>query len=150
VGLSLTPRRLRDYTNPGMEWILASLFGTSFALAGRYYISHADHHSFRAIFGVPFLLLYVQVGIIFIKQLVVSWRSPIPQTDAAEHIEWREQTRKYYLVMCDWHRLSFAAGAIFFAAVLTVSPDRLGELMRYWFYGWLIAGTIATVIVEIK
>src|SRR5215471_5134117 len=119
VALSMTPRRLRDYTNGKVEWALA--LSTLFALAWltRYYLAAPEHHNLRLVFGVPAINIYFQLGLLFVKRVVVAWRTPVPQAQAAEHIEAREETRKHYLRVCDWNRALASAGILFWSIQLS-------------------------------
>ena len=150
VALSLTPRRLRDYTNRNVEWALALSSLVALAWLVRYYFATPDHHNLRLVFGVPAFLLYVQLGILFIKRVVVAWRTPVPQAQAAEHMEAREETRKYYLRVCDWNRAVASAGILFWPIKISASPAGLSHLLSIWFAVWLVIGVVLTVWVEIR
>jgi hypothetical protein len=95
-------------------------------------------------------LLYVQLGILFIKRVVVAWRTPVPQAQAAEHMEAREETRKYYLRVCDWNRAVASAGILFWPIKISASPAGLSHLLSIWFAVWLVIGVVLTVWVEIR
>jgi hypothetical protein len=150
VALSLTPRRLRDYTNRNVEFALALSSLAAFAWLVRYYFAMPEHHNLRLVFGVPAFLLYVQLGILFIKRVVVAWRTPVPQAQAAEHMEAREETRKYYLRVCDWNRAVASAGILFWPIKISASPAGLSHLLSIWFAVWLVIGVVVTIWVEIK
>jgi hypothetical protein len=150
MALSLTPRRLRDYANPKVEWSLALVNVAALALLFRYYFADSQHQNWRVVFGVPAFYLYVQVGVAFVKRVVLAWRTPVPQTQAAEHMEVREETRKYYLKMCDWCRASAAAGMLFWSVVIGTSPAESDRFTRIWLVVWLVIGVVATVLVEMK
>src|SRR5262249_49538930 len=111
--LSLAPDSLRDYTNRKVEWALALSTMIALAWLARYYLAAPEHHNLRLVFGVPILYLYLQAGMLLVKRGVVAWRAPIPQAQAAEHVEAREETRKYYLKLCDWSRAGPSAGILF-------------------------------------
>jgi hypothetical protein len=150
IGSSLQPRRLRDYVNPKIEWAVA--LSTMFAVACvvRYYLAAPEHHDLRLVFGVPVFYLYLQVGMLFVKRVVLAWRTPVPQAQAAEHMQAREETRKYYLRMCDWNRLAAAAAMLFWPVVLSLSPAGSPLLFDIWFAVWLVITVILSVWVEIK
>ena len=62
VGLSLTPRRLRNYTNWPLEWVLGlATAGAVLALIHAYRTSPQEH-SLRLVFWVPGFYLYFQLG----------------------------------------------------------------------------------------
>src|SRR5262249_375426 len=107
-------------------------------------------HNLRLVFGVPATFLYFQLGWLYVKQVVVTWRTPVPQTQAAEHIEAREETRKHYLRVCDWSRALTSAAILFWPIQLSASPAGLNWLMGVWFVASLLSCVVATVWVEIK
>jgi hypothetical protein len=150
VALSLTPRRLRDYTNAKVEWALALCNIAAFAWLIRYYFAAPDHHNLRWVFGAPVLYVYLQVGILYVKQIVIAWRTPVPQIQAAEHIEVREQTRKYYLKMCDFNRITAAAALLFWPVLLSAPPAAFDRLFNIWLAVWVVITIVATVWVELK
>src|SRR5262249_56527511 len=89
-------------------------------------------------------------GLVFVKGGVVAWRTPVPQCQAAEHVEFREETRKYYLKVCDWNRVVVSAGILFWAIQLSVSPDGINRLLNIWFAVLLVIAVVSTVLVEFK
>jgi hypothetical protein len=128
IALSLTPRRLRDYTNRKVEWALALSSMVALAWLTRHYLAAPEHHNLRLVFGVPAINLYLQLGLLMVKRVVVAWRTPVPQAQAAEHIEAREEIRKYYLMLCDWNRAAASAGILFWPVQLSASPAGLNRL----------------------
>ena len=148
IALSLTPRRLRDYTN----WNLEVVFGASsvFALAWlvRYYISTAQQDSARLVFGPPALLLYLQAGMLFTKHIIVGWRSPLPETAASEYIDAREETRRFYLRVCDWGRAMFTAALLFYPIKLTASAANRIPIVTTWMAAMVIATAVSAVWME--
>jgi hypothetical protein len=141
VMLSLTPRRLRDYSSRTVERFI--IFGSIGAIAWfvRYYLHSPAEHSFRAVFGVPALLIYYQLGFLLVKYGIVAWRTPIPRDQAEEHLQAREETRKMHLRLLDWFRV-FATGTLLFCPFILSAPQekraRLGTLL------W-----VATLVVSI-
>ena len=150
MALSLTPRRLRDYTNSKVEWALALINIAALAWLFRYYFTDPQHLNWRVVFGVPAFYLYVQVGMLFVKQVVLAWRTPVPQAQAAEHLEAREEARKFYMKMCDRYRAFAAAGIVFWAFVMGRSRADFEHLFNIWFAIWLVITLVGTVWVEIK
>jgi hypothetical protein len=150
VVLSLKPRRLRDYANRKVEWALALANIGALAWLVRYYFAAPEHHNLRLVFGLPVFYLYTQVGLLFVKQIVVEWRTPVPQIQAAEHLEAREETRKYYLKVCDRGRAAAAAGMLFWPIAMSVSPGGLSRLLSIWFAVWIVIGVALTIWGEIK
>ena len=147
---SLAPRRLRDYSSRRTEWVLALATIVGFTWLLRYYFTAPVRPDIRSAFGAPILFLYLQVGMLLIKQYIIAWRSPVPETSASEHIEAREQTRIYYLRVCDWNRASAAACILFWPFMLTSPPAEAHRLMNGWLTVWLLAAIAATVWVEFK
>lgn len=150
MALSLEPRRLRDYTNGKVEWLLALSSLIALAWLVRYYLAAPEHHNLRLIFGVPAFLLYLQGGMLFVKRVVVEWRTPVPQAQAAEHLQAREETRKHYLRVCDWSRAVASAGIVFWPIKISTSPAGLNHLLSIWFAACLVIAVVATVWVEIR
>jgi len=150
VALSLTPRRLRDYSNAKVEWVLALLNIVAMAWLVRYYFAAPDHHNLRVVFAVPVFYLYMQVGVLFVKRIVIEWRTPVPQAQAAEHVEAREQTRKYYLNLCDFYRASAVTGILCWPFLLSAPRAEFQHLLGIWFKVWLVVTLVATVWGEIK
>jgi len=150
MALSLKPRRLRDYSNPKVEWALALACMVAFVWLVRYYFAAPEHHNLRLVFGVPVFLLYLQLGMLFVKRVVLAWRTPVPQTQAAEHMEAREEARKYYVRVCDWNRAAIAAAILFWPIELSVSPAGLGRLLSVWFAIWMAISVVSFVWIEIR
>jgi len=147
---SLKPRRLRDYTNARVEWALALSTVVALAWLVRYYFMAPEHHTLRAVFGVPLFYLYVQIGILFVKRVIVAWRAPVPQIQAEEHLDAREQTRRYYLLLCDWNRAAITAGLLFWPFLLSSPPARINRLTSIWFAVWMMISIVSAVWVEIR
>jgi hypothetical protein len=150
VVLSLTPRRVRDYSNQTFEWILTLSTAAAFLWLARYYVAAPEHHNLRLVFGLPVVFLYIQLGIYWVKRVIVAWRTPVPHAQAAEHLEAREETRKHYLRMCDLYRLTASASILFWAVELSLSPAKLDGVFRIWFWGWMVFTIVGTIWVEIR
>jgi hypothetical protein len=150
VALSLKPRRLRDYSNPKVEWALALSSAIALAWLVRYYLAAPKHLDPRMVFGVPVFYLYLQAGLLFVKRVVLAWRTPVPQIQAAEHMEAREEIRKFYLRQCDWYRAAASAGIVFWPIVINTPPARWNRLVTIWFVAWVAISVVGTVWVEIR
>lgn len=150
MALSLEPRRLRDYTN--WTWELALVLSTivAFSWLVRDYLAAPKLHSPLLVFGVPALMLYLQAGFLFAKRIVVEWRTPVPQSQAAEHLEAREETRKHYLQQIDWHRAAASASALFWPMLINTSRTNHDRLLGAWLSVWMIIAIAAGVRVEIR
>jgi len=150
VALSLTPRRLRDYSNPRFERVLAISTVLALAWLVRYYLAAPAHHNLRMVFGAPGILLYLQLGLLWVKRVVVAWRTPVPQEQASEHLEAREETRKHYLLVCDVHRAAATAGVLFWPIELSLSPASFDSVITAWLAFWLVFTIAGTVWLEIR
>lgn len=122
---SLTPRRLRHYVNWRVELVL--VVTTISALIWR-------HDLWVHWKGVA-ILLYLQVGMVYLKHLIVAWRTPVPREQSDEHIAVQEAKRTYYLGSIDWCR-----------ALLTLQL----VISSVPFAIWLAIMIVATIVVEIK
>jgi hypothetical protein len=87
ITLSLTPRRLRDYSNLKLELVL--IVTTVCAL-----VFARDH---RAGWKAAAFLIYMHLGFVYAKCAIVAWRT--------DHTEAHEVRRRYYLASCDWYRV---------------------------------------------
>jgi hypothetical protein len=147
---SLERRRLRDYTNNKFEWILAFVLLTSVAWLIRDYHQSSEYQNVRALFGVPAVLLYLQLGLFLVKLIIVRWRSPVPRLAANEHIEARERTRRHYLAICDVYRATGAVGMAFCAIQSSGLPRNFDEFVRIWLALAFVAGIAVTIWLEVK
>jgi hypothetical protein len=135
LACSLEPRRASDYAIPALEWALA--LATAAAVAGLWYRDP------RSLLGPPARLLYLQIGFVFAKRLIIAWRAPVPSVQAAEHMAAREMARRYYLRFCDCCRVTVAAELLYWV----VRPVHQSPM---WFAVWVAFGVAATVVGEIK
>ncbi len=147
---TLKPRRLRDYSSRAVEWTLALATAAGLALLVRFYFAAPQHHNLKLVFWVPAFYLYLQLGILFVKQIIVRWRSPVPRQDVAEHIEAREQTRVYYLKMCDFSRAFLTAPILFWPILLNAPLDRKLVYVKVYTIACLVLSVVVTVLIEIK
>jgi hypothetical protein len=143
IALSLKPRRLRDYTNPAVEWAVALTGIASFAWLARDYPAI---HDVRRLFAIPAFLLYLQLGMLYVKRMVVMRGTPV----AAEQIEAREETRKFHARVCDWGRMAMAAGILFWPVKLDASAGSSNRQVSIWLAAWMAIAVISTVWVEIR
>lgn len=148
--LSLKTRRLRDYTNRQLEAAMALSTFIAFALLVRYYLAAPDHHNLRLVFGGPVLLLYLQLGLLLAKFVVVAWRAPAPQTQADVHMAAREETRKYYLKLCDWMRSIYTILLLFWPILLSATQANRERLGTIWFALTLMLSIVAGIWQEIR
>jgi hypothetical protein len=92
----------------------------------------------------------VQLGFLLAKQMVVAWGGPLPQAQATEHMKVREETRKYYLKVCDWARASAAAALLMWPILLSASPEHFNRVYGIWLSVLMVVNVIAAVWMEIK
>lgn len=150
VVLSLKSRRLRDYSNPQLELAMAMVTVGVFAWLLRYYLASPAHHNFRVVFAVPLFLLYTQLGYLFAKQIIVAWRTPIPQADAEEHLKAREERRKFYLKGCDISRVSNVALLSVWPVLLSISPNKIELFVGVWLGSLLLVSIALGIWQEIR
>lgn len=148
VVLSLTPRRLRDYTNRRTEQFIILATAGVIAWLVRYYFQSPAEHNLRLVFAAPALLLYSQIGLLFVKYGIVAWRTPIPQVQAEEHLQAREETRKLHLKVCDWIRLIFTAQLIVWPVLLVVPLAMKPRLAALSWVVFLLAAIMLAVFQE--
>jgi len=146
--LSLQPRRLRDYSNRTVERFVIFASIAAIGWLARFYF-RTPAPNFRLIFGGPMVLLYYQLGFLIIKMGIVSWRTPVPQAQAEEHLRAREEARKFYLKVCDWNRVMIA-GALAFCPFILSAPTALQtRLITYDFIALIGVTAIMTVWGEV-
>jgi hypothetical protein len=94
--LSMTPRRLRDYTIPGVEVIVVVATLLALAMVARCYALslavNASRSDFAALRGGTLLtvwVLYWQVGLLLIKGAVIRRRMPLPANRTEDFRRWR-------------------------------------------------------------
>jgi len=148
--LSLKTRRLRDYSNRKLEVALAVSYGVALAWLVWYYFAAPDHQNLRLVFAVPIFLLYVQTGMVLVKQMIVAWRMPVPQAQVDEHIAAHEESRKLYLKVCDFGRISCSVAILVWPVLLGASPAHRELFVTLWLISGLVAGVVATVWQEIS
>jgi len=148
--LSLKARRLRDYTNPRVEWTIVLSLAVAFALLVRYYFSAPEHHDFRMVFGVAIFWFYAQLGFLLAKQVIVAWRTPIPQSQVEEHLAAREEARKLYLRVCDRSRILLALATLSWPLLLSAPRGSQGRVATVWLLVVLVVGVVMGVWQEIR
>jgi hypothetical protein len=148
--LSLKPRRLRDYSNYKVE--NAIMLSTTIAIVAliRYYMAAPENHNLRLVFGRAAFVLYAQVGLLLAKRIVVAWRTPVPQLQAEEYLEAREQTRRLYLQVCDWCRITYSLMLLFCPILLYAPPFSQGRLAASLLTASLATGVVLQIWQEIR
>jgi hypothetical protein len=150
VAISLKTRRLRDYSNRNLEIAMAVSSIAAITWLVRYYLATPEHHDLRLVFGLPALVLYTQTGFLFAKQVVVAWRTPVPEILAEEYLEAREATRQFYLNVCDLARAMNSVALLLWPVMLSVSPASRMRVVLLWLAGWMAVSVAAGVWQEMK
>jgi hypothetical protein len=148
LAVSLQPRRLRDYVHPRME--LAIAVALCAGIVSIVFLYLTGRTSGRVALGVPLVIAYAQGGLLFVKRVILEWRRPVPEDQADEYLEASEQTRRFYLLICDWYRLTLAVSMAVWPIRLLIPPARVDVVMTIWFAAWLALALVLTVWVEIK
>lgn len=96
VQLSMASRRLRDYTVPSVEAVIALTTLISLGLLAKSYVSaHSAGASYLAMRGfrggvlLTAWVLYWQVGFLLAKGVSVRWRMPLPANRTEDFRRWR-------------------------------------------------------------
>jgi hypothetical protein len=150
VALSLTPRRLRDYTSPTFEWTLAAVAFASVAWLTGYYLTSASHPSARVVFAMPLVTLYFQAGFLIVKRAVLGWPAPVPQDQAEAFMTAAEERRRYYVKFWDWSRAASVVSMLVWPLVIIAPEPVANRLVTGWLALCVVLGIVATVLVEIK
>ena len=150
LALSLAPRRLRDYTNPVFEGVLAVLTVSSLIFLVGYYLASPPHVSARIVFGAPLFMLYTQAGMLIIKRAAIAWPSPVPTEHAEEHMHASEERRRYYVRLWDWSRAASVASLVMWPVLISLPGAAGNRALAIWLGACLVAGVVATVLGEIK
>jgi hypothetical protein len=111
----------------------------------QHWVATPENHDLRLAFGDAVLLLYAQVGLLLTKWLVVAWRTPIPEAQAKDYLEAREQTRGLYLQLCDWCRLVYSIGLLFCPVLLYASPSNRARLSPILLIGSIAIGIVLQI-----
>jgi hypothetical protein len=119
VQLSMSPRRLRDHTNPWVELavvlpILLALWLArgAHAVAGEPWVTWDAGAWLRSIDHVMVWILYLEAGLLFLKVVFVRWRMPLPLARTEDFRRWRTAWLSYYLRLFDGARLLLALALV--------------------------------------
>ena len=143
--LSLKTRRLRDYSNRQVERFIVISTVLALGWLVQYYFSTPEHHDLFLVFGEPAFLLYIQAGLLLAKQIVVGWRSPVPQVQAEEHMQAREAARKMYLRLCDINRIFAAGMLLLWPFLLKISPASRNRFFTVLWIAFFAIGAVLMV-----
>src|SRR5579862_3939999 len=119
--LSMTPRRLRDYTIPGVEVIVVAATLLALGMVTRCYAHslavNASVSDFGALRGGTLLavwVLYWQLGLLLLKGAVIRRRMPLPVNRTEDFRRWRMAWLSHKLRGFDATRI-FSALSLLFA-----------------------------------
>jgi hypothetical protein len=144
VAFSLQTRRLGGYTNFKIEAFIAA-----FTLCGLGWLAHQrindPEESLHGMFALPFLLVYLQLGLLLIKRGLIAWRTAIPSDQANDHLEWREHVRRHYLELCDAMRLIFAGGVLMAPIRYALNPQDGSWLKTALTLGWFACASTVLI-----
>jgi hypothetical protein len=108
VQLSMSPRRLRDFTNRAVEAVIAVVVLLSLATLAHDYSwsareswNKAAYHAFQRGVVITIWILYFQVGLLLLKSVFVRWRMPLPVNRTEDFRRWRSAWLTYHLKLFD-------------------------------------------------
>jgi hypothetical protein len=102
------------------------------------------------LFGTPLLLLYVQLGILYLKHVVLSWRSAARSAQAAEQFSLQEAVRRHQMARFDAARLLVAFCALYWPMIVAVAPEERNGVLAFWFALWIAAGLAVAIWEELR
>lgn len=100
---SATARVSHGYVNFRLEGALALLNLAGLAFAAQGYSREEWPHAFLDFFAIPLLFLYLQLGILVARRSLENWRD--------------EQSRRFYLDVCDRLRLLFSLDLVLWTLI---------------------------------
>jgi uncharacterized membrane protein len=138
---SLKRRRLNDYTNIAFEGLVIAATLLPLALLAFCYrsipavVAAAGHSewvpkSFRLVFGLPIIALYLQGLVFILKRLMVRATVALPAEHADEHLRLKEETIRTYARMWDMFRGLIAVTAILNFRLLIRTPGQADLFSR--------------------
>jgi hypothetical protein len=135
VHLSLEPRRLRDHTN----WLLEAAIAAPNAVAIALLVRPDGEAGAAALAAV--WLLYLQAGLLLLKQLFVRARMKLPARRTEDYTRWRAAWLVYHLRVFDTLRLWLALSLLLLAV-----RSRLDDAGTFATLGiWLLGAAAFTV-----
>jgi hypothetical protein len=150
MGISLATRRVRDYSHPAIEALVALLAVVTFAWLAARYLGTSPRPDPRRLFGIPVLFLYLQLGMLYAKWVAVEWRMPLPREGAARYRAVREIARRHLLALIDWSRIVAAVSFLYWPMLVSAAPEEHDAVKGLWLALWIVAGIGGTVWVEMR
>ncbi len=146
VALSLTTRRLGDYTNRRLEAALAVATLGALAWLAHLRAAAPGETGLDELFGVPILLLYLQAGLLLAKRGLVAWRTPIPLDQAETYMDGREHARRFFLDVCDSIRILLAGALVLWAIRQSAGhPWETNGARAIMLFAWLVSASLWAV-----
>lgn len=143
LALSLTPRRLRDYMRPHVELTIAAcnLVGLAWLALIEWRVGFP--RGLWALYGVPFFLLYVQLGALLGKLIVVQWRNPLSAEFAQRAARASEAVRWHRAMACDAARAGAALSLLFWPVKVATADAEKPYVVALFFACAVAAATTA-------
>ena len=105
VAVSLSPRRLADYSQPWLERTLTGAITVSLILLAVAFTHPDPHENLTTMVFGPCVALYACLGLALLKRAIVSWRiSVTPAVQPELFTEWQDSCRRLFAMMCDYLR----------------------------------------------
>jgi len=108
VQLSLAPRRLRDHSNWTVEAVIIGLTLLTLLWLAAQWLDWLPAGPNAGLLRPVVFILYMQAGVLMLKQVFVRWRMKLPMRRADDYRRWRESWLSYHLRIFDALRLLLA------------------------------------------
>src|SRR5262245_32295038 len=147
VGLSLAPRRLRDHSNWTVEAVIIVLILLTLLWLAAQWLGWFPGRPNAGLIKTVVFFLYMQAGVLLLKQVFVRWRMKFPLRRVDDYRRWRSAWLIYHLRVFDalrlllavalWGLLAFNSLKLWWGAEQGNRPGlalALGALLVYLFY----------------
>ncbi|HKQ77762.1 MAG TPA: hypothetical protein VJ810_28960 [Blastocatellia bacterium] len=108
VRLSLAPRRLRDHSNWVVEAVIFGLTLLTLLWLAAQWLGWFPEPPNASLFKTVIFILYMQAGVLLLKQVFVRWRMKFPLRRVDDYRRWRAAWLSYHLRVFDAVRLLLA------------------------------------------
>jgi len=139
--LSLTPRRLRDYMRLHVELTIAACNLVGLAWLALIEWRFGMPRGLWALYGVPFFLLYVQLGALLVKLIAIQWRNPLPAEFAQRAARASEAVRWHRAMACDATRAGAALCLLFWPIKVAIADAEKPYVVAVFFACAVVAAT---------
>jgi CubicO group peptidase (beta-lactamase class C family) len=146
VALSLKVRRLRDYTNWPLEFVLALLTAAALAFLtyhGRPWQEGGPPPHRARLYAFAALTVYLLLGGVLIKHGLMKWRMWLPGERTEDYLRWREAVLQYFLWWCDFLRVGLTAALV--ASVFGTHLREAGHLQTFLLLALAVGGGLILV-----